>query len=272
MAAAITFDKNNLLIYYAPLSSIGGVDDNVAAAGIVSVYDYVVIAPHDVGDLPNLVDILTMVKQIKPKCKIFGYTALGSATDMDEWQASVDQWQTDLSASLLDGIFIDEFDFDWPLSTRPNQNTAVDYVHAATLSAFINSYKLTDGFESETTGMVGPTIGLSVDIRDYALLESVFYVNTTYNAPEGKSKLLGRLKYVKGLIEQTFPVKLNVGFMAAVGMGDANTLVEADYLYILKTLPTYKIEGLSLAPTDYGATSEKYFIKNTALDFDQAGS
>lgn len=272
----MTVASNNLLMYYGDLYTVGGAATISAAVGILLRYDAIVIKTQSSN--PNLNKAITIIyelKQIKPGIKIFGYTDLGNAADMPTWQAEVDAWTTNLSAQLLDGVFIDNFGFDFTNSTRTNQNAAITYCHTDStfnLSAFVSCTDAVDALGT-IPSEAAPLMGRNTLIPDYLLLPNFFYKNDNAVSPslEAKEDLSGRLQYVEAaLISTTSPLVLwNILVAATVGGGTSNGITSDAYLAVLNSVNQYGLNFLSVNPYDFGATSNKYFYRyrpNTFTD------
>jgi hypothetical protein len=273
--------KNNLLIYLAPLKTIGEANDVMAAAAIVSAYDSGVFGVHTGSDLLDLKSVLSVVKEIKPTFKVYGYTNLGTAVDLAGWEASAGQWQVDLDSSLLDGVFIDEFDFSTANGTRVNQNAAITYLHITlSLPGFVNGRNLADLFSTEPPAVV-PVLGSSTTLTDVVLLDNFLDENTANPMPEPKALMEGRLKFIYSLAHDTVQVlptppattvvtqaKWNVKFGVAIGAGNQLTVPLADYKKVLDLTLLNPLALLAVTPKDNGLLTHRYFLANNANDFD----
>jgi hypothetical protein len=284
-------DRNNFIAYYGvPVTTIGGVNDVVGAASILGRYDTIIVKPHTVaGDLANLNEVIRAVKTINLDTKVFGYTNLGAAADVLTWQAQVDQWLTDVPGDgQLDGVYIDEFGFEFALSTRANQNTAVQYVYDK-LSAYATANSLlapTTQWQvivnaqdplnalAKYDGMADPVIGTGKGM-DYVLLDGFYFTNANVAAPpsEVNEHMYGRLEYTQNRCAAPPPVTANykttwpadtLGTLVEVCAGAGTTIAAVDYAKILNLCQVYDVDGLSVAPYDHGVTSNLYFYKATA--------
>jgi len=268
--------RNNFIMYRAPIQTIGGVNDETAAAGILSKYDFVVVIPHLLTDLPKLREVLQAYKVMNPRGKVFGYTDLGGAASVGAWQAQADQWVTDVvptsttTASvqpLLAGLFIDNFGSEQAMATRVNQNTAVDYAHGLDWSVMVNPLKVFDAFDL-IAGDAPATFGKTPALRDYVLLDNFYFINAagTTLVAETAAHREGRLDYAKDVAATQAlgtPAAYNIGFIAQVGAGDQLAMLEADWLLALGLANSYRMEGFGVAPFDRGTTSNRFFMKFT---------
>jgi hypothetical protein len=272
--------KNNLLVYLAPLKTLGESNDVMAAAAIVSSYDVAVVSAHTGSDLVDLQSILAVVKEIKPTFKVYGYTNLGTSADLAAWQTAAGKWAVDLASNLLDGIFIDQFDFSTANGTRPNQNAAVSYVHDTMhLPVFVNGANLADLFSTEAPAAT-PTLGMSTTLTDTVLLDNFFQLNTDRITEEPKALMEGRLKYIYALAHDTIQVlptapattvitqpKWNVAFGAMIGAGNQLSIASTDYQSVLNLTLLNPLTLLGIAPKDHGTITHRYFLANSANDF-----
>lgn len=144
----------HLAIYYGWPSLVNGAQNNNAAATVFGEYDVVVFnqgleePPH--GDHVKTKEIIQLL-HANHTTKVFGYingpqwNTSWSVTNMPpvNWQGHLDLWV----AMGVDGIFIDEFGYDWG-TTRVAQNAMLDAVHARGLPAFVNSWFIDHTFSS----------------------------------------------------------------------------------------------------------------------------
>lgn len=276
-------DRNNFIHYTGvPITTIGGVNDELGAIGILARYDFIVVHPHLVsGDIIALAEIMRAAKVINPTAKFFGYTSLGDAADVSTWQATVDQWIVDIPAqNVLDGIFIDNFGFTdgTGLATRDNQNTAVLYVYNAFLTGtplqvVVSATNPLDALESYDT-MADPKIATGAGI-DYIVLDNFYFAGTTPTA-EPIEHMYGRLEYTTAkaappapAINATVLPTSKLGVLLGVSAGAATTSIPTiDYAKVLSLAEIYLAAGLGVMPTD-AVTSHQYYYQDTANDFDQ---
>lgn len=259
--------RNNMLFYYANITTIGGVNSVFGAVGICSKFSAMVVKPHTSTALSDLKKVILSLKAINPSFKVFGYTDLGGAADMDAWTAQLTQWQTDLPTGYLDGIYLDKFGYEFTNATRANQNTAIAACHTALLSAFVNPTSLVDALGKLPTE-VEPVIGRTATIRDWVNLPDFFYVNANSSSLtlESKESLNGRLKYANGAKTKTGGL-YNFGVVGAVGAGTATQILQEAYDNVVVMASDYHLDFLAVVPYDVGATANKYFYKNKSNTF-----
>lgn len=270
----MAISRNNLLIYYADLQTVGGATSISAAVGILMRYDAIVMAVQTSGNVANSIEILYELKKIKPGIKIFGYTDLGGSADYTAWQVLADAWIAAIPATLLDGLFLDNFGFTGS-TTRTSQNQAVTYCHSngtVALSAFASAADSVDALGTLPSA-ADPVLGRSATITDYILMPGFFYSNDNAVSPtlEGKEELKGRLEYLEAALVNTgSPLTLwNILTAVTVGGGTMNGISSDAYTALLNSINSYDINFLSVNPYDFGATGNKYFYQyrpNTFTD------
>ena len=280
-------NRNNYIRYDAvPITTIGGVNDDVAATGILARYDFIIVKPHTTGLVLGITpvvldDVIRGVKAINKKTKVFGYTSLGDAASMAAWKLQVDQWVLDIpTQSVLDGIFIDKFGFtDGALATRDNQNIAVLYVYGkllteAPLQVAVSASDPVDALNA-LTGLADPKITTGAGV-DYIVLDS-FYFGGALPTPEAIEHMYGRLQYATAkatppLAAATATVaptsKLGVLLGASAGNGTLSIPL-IDYAKIVNLAAIYPVAGLGIMPQDNGLLSHQYYYQNVANNFNQ---
>lgn len=257
-----------ILVYLGPLDSIGGTSSDTSAVGILSKFDFVVLANLT---LSKTQEVLRALKLAKPAIKVFGYTDLGGAADLATWETSVDSWITGTINStdkLLDGIFIDNFGFTDGISTatRDNQNSAVTYVHAqGNISAMVNSKSNTLNVFNKYATMADPLIGTTTTITDYVMLDGLYFSRPATTTPvlESKESMYGRLDYVKG----AKAAGKTIGYVGLANMGTNTSVPVNDYKNMLDLATEFQMDAVGFAPTDYGTTSYNYFLGKKINDF-----
>lgn len=260
-----------LLMYMAPINTLGDNTTTTPVLGILSKFDYVVLAPH-VGstDIGYLRETLRALKIIKPRVKIFAHTSLGDAADMTAWQAQVTTWTTNVNhptEALIDGVFIDLFGFENALSTRTNQNTAINFIRALNLSVMVNS-TVTMNSISKYTSQPDSVLGTSTTIKDYVFLEGFYFQkagSATVAVAEPKDSLIGRLSYVIGAKTNE---ELNIGIVGLADMANNTTIPVNDYKSMLDIASQYGLDAIGFAPKDYGATGHDYFLGKKINEFE----
>lgn len=283
--------QNNTLVYYAPLYTLGGQNDDTAAVGVMSKFDFVVIQPHVLVDQPRMLEILQAYQIMNPRGKVYGYTDLGGSVNYAAWQAQVDAWTTAITPTavstivappLLAGIYIDNFGFDFaPLVTRDIQNQAITYLRTGpllptpivtTYSAMVAPTMVFDAFDKLGANLAA-VFGTSPAIRDYVLLDNFFFKNTnttgtlTAETPEHQA---GRLTYAKDVVLTKIlgnSGAYNTGFIAMVGAGNNTNMLQADYLTAIALANSNRCEGFGVTPFDRGLTSQRYFESFTGNQF-----
>jgi hypothetical protein len=190
-SVASPLEPADLAIYYGWPSLVNGVQNNADAAAVFGQYDIVIFnqgleePPH--GDHTNTKAIIQLL-QSSYSTRVFGYingpqwNTSWALTSMPptNWQGHVDLWV----AMGVDGIFIDEFGYDWG-PTRATQNAMLDAVHARGLPAFVNSWFIDHTFSSAPDPVfpAGNPNGVPSHIRstDLYLLESFAIIEGHYD-------------------------------------------------------------------------------------------
>ena len=154
-----SLNPRKLLIYYGYPSLINNAQGNVnVAAETLGKYDFVVLgdglekAAH--SDHNKTVQIIQLLHQ-NYSTKVFGYIDLGVSTKnltLDSIGTCIQEWQ----ASGADGIFLDDFGYDYDVS-RIRQNAAVDSVHKYNLSVCANGWDPDDVFGDAVDPTYNPT-------------------------------------------------------------------------------------------------------------------
>ena len=193
-AASEPLTPKDLAVYYGWPSLVNGSTTNAAAAAVFGQYDVVVFnqgleeAPH--GDHANTQQIITLLHQTYGT-KVYGYIngpqwgTSWSRSDLPpaNWEAHLDMWV----AMGVDGIFIDEFGYDWKV-TRVMQNAMLDAVHTRGLPAFVNAWFIDHAFSSQPDPVFpnGNPAALASHItaNDLYLLESFAIMQGVYDVCE----------------------------------------------------------------------------------------
>ncbi len=208
-----------LLVFYGYPGGINGSGDDVSAAlSQFAAYDYVVLAgrawpwettadrtdhpewaglEEDYPDHPSWEhpqheltrQLLAQALVSAPNTLFFGYIALGTEDDDDteghaelnysdaEIQQHIDWWK----AMKVDGIFFDEFGFDFMRDRSGNdrrmrQNAAVDMAHEIGFPVIANANQEEDaldlGYQFEALTTITPHLGTNNSYIDYYFYES----------------------------------------------------------------------------------------------------
>lgn len=182
-ALAQTLPKK-LLIYYGYPSLINGAAGNlVTASNTFRQYEYVVLgAGLEASSHGDHANTSTIINNIKSQVKVFGYVWLGRhLSNPTPWTNNQIRQRIDLWKAMgVQGIFLDDYGYSEKVS-RARQDSAVRYIHAQGLSAFVNTGNIEEVFSSAVnptynpTGMVTP-----IDNRDFYLWESYVVINGRY--------------------------------------------------------------------------------------------
>lgn len=262
--------KNNLLFYMGKFSLLGDLAGDLSAVlGVCDQFDLIVgKLPTLSADVQFLQSVVSGYSISNPTGKFFGWTSLGTSLDLPAWEATVDAWQAALGTALA-GIFIDDFGFDQVLCTRTNQNSAVGYCHGKNLSVFVRAANVVDVFDNVST----PTqslVGRTVLQTDYVMLNDYYQLNqsTATPTPETPASVVGRLQYSQQIrtdVTVTPNIPLALKFAALIGAGlQTDVPLRNVWLPAANALQTFGVEYLGVAPFDESATSNKFFIRNTA--------
>jgi hypothetical protein len=180
---------DDLLIYYGWMNSFNSGDNgwnNENVAQDMAKYNLLVfgdgVQNPGHGDYSNTTTIISRIKELNPRAKIFGYVTTNQS--LANFQTKAGQWD-DLE---VHGIFMDESGYDYGTvgtNGREAFNTKVDYVHNLTDAnlCFVNSWNMdhiigtaNDGsYPNSTWNPNGVESNLTYN--DYYLLES-FAVNS----------------------------------------------------------------------------------------------
>jgi hypothetical protein len=174
--------------------------------------------------------------------------------------------------TALTGIFIDNFGFDSALSTRTNQNAAVEFCHDRGLAVFVRAKNVIDVFDT-ISSPITPAIGRLPTIKDAVLLTDFYQINSSDHAPasEPQASVIGRLQFsLQARTDRSaWPnTNLNLEFGAIIGAG---LLSEIDlrnvWVPAANATQQYKVEYLGVVPSDESASTNKFFIRNIANQF-----
>lgn len=171
----------NLLIYYGYPSLINGAaGDLMAASNTFMQYQYVVLGEGlEQSGHGDHINTKTIIANIKSNVKVFGYIWLGrhiagrTPWTNAEIRTHVDLWK----AMGVQGIFLDDYGYAQNV-TRARQDSAVRYIHAQGLNAFVNTGDIEEVFGSTINQVYNPIgMGSPVDYRDFYLWESYVVIN-----------------------------------------------------------------------------------------------
>lgn len=258
---------NNLILYYAPLSTVGNYGSNDAAIHIFSRFDIVVFKMPGGGDLSNTYRIIEGARRLNANVKFYGYTNLGGAANYATWLATMQAWDGgSFDATSLDGIFIDQFGQGDGIgtATRVNQNTAILAVHqqgSHNWPVFVNAADLATLFEanpSEAASLFGNDV-LSLTITDLFLLESYWQSNTAAMLEDERHRL-ARARYSQAVLATGSGLRATP--CALVGTGGASTLLYDIWDAARQEIAAYGIRMLGVGNADYSAAGHTYFSTN----------
>lgn len=265
--------KNNLLFYLGQFSRMGDLAGGTSAVlGVCGQFD-VIVAKRQTTLNESLVmrSVVAGWRLSNPSSKFFAYTSLGATLDLAAWQAEVEENVTEFG-SALSGIFIDNFGFDSALSTRANQNAAVNFCHQKNLAVFVRAKNIIDVFDT-ITDPVKPVIGRNPDLKDIVMLSDFYQINSSDHAPaaEPQASVIGRLQLsLQARTDRSVApnANLNLEFAGLIGAG---LLGEIDlrnvWVPAANASQQFKVEYLGVAPADESALSNKFFIRNVANQF-----
>jgi len=136
---------SNLLMYYGvPISYKGlGTAQSVIADIAVNFKYWIPGAGVEDPTHPNYSTTVAIITGLRAAgVKVFGYVPTGTSTSnltQNQMQTRITNWNT----IGVDGIFLDEFGFDYS-NTRTRQKAVVDYVHGLSLPVCVNAYVFED--------------------------------------------------------------------------------------------------------------------------------
>jgi hypothetical protein len=246
----------DLLIYYGWPSGFNAYWDNELVARDMARYGLVVfgsgLEETSHGDHTNTVNIIARVKQLNPRCVIFGYvdTTLALATFQDK----VDKWKT----TGATGIFMDKYGYDFG-NTRAQQNERVDDVHSEGLVAFANCWNMNHALGTVNDPSYPNTTYNSGEVEsnlattDWFLMES-FAVNTDSYAKdyEPKSQWGSRVTTMIGL-RATYGIQVAGGGIILDTQADGQDMFDFQFTAALMA----SLEASGVSDTYYGASSGK---------------
>jgi hypothetical protein len=266
-------NKNNLLFYLGQFSRMGDVAGGISAVlGVCDQFDVIVarrqLAPEESKAMRS---VIAGWRISNPASKFFAYTSLGASLDLAAWVAEVEANMAEFGTALT-GIFIDNFGFDSALSTRTNQNAAVEFCHDRGLAVFVRAKNVIDVFDT-ISSPITPAIGRLPTIKDAVLLTDFYQINSSDHAPasEPQASVIGRLQFsLQARTDRSaWPnTNLNLEFGAIIGAG---LLSEIDlrnvWVPAANATQQYKVEYLGVVPSDESASTNKFFIRNIANQF-----
>lgn len=255
------FRPMDVLFYYAYLNSFNYTAnswDNELVAQDMAQYSICVfgsgVQDPTHPDYANTQVIIPRLRALNPAALHFGYVTLNQ--DLPDLYAKVDQWD----ALSVNGIFLDEAGYDFG-NTRSKQNQAIQYIHNAGLTVFINAFNFDHilgidndpSFPNETYNE-----GLDqslLDVNDWALLES-FGVNTqAYTTTGGyEEKATWAARGVKAM-QKRFEYGINLAGVSIIGNSDPNAQSLFDFGFR---------SALMWALDAYGS-SDDFYAAGTAL-------
>lgn len=265
---ASPLDPADLAFYYGWPSLVNGAPNNAAAAAVFGQYDIVIFnqgleePPH--GDHANTQAIIQLLHANYPT-KIFGYingpqwNTSWSVTSLPptSWQGHLDLWV----AMGVDGIFIDEFGYDWG-PTRVTQNAMLDAVHARGLPAFVNSWFIDHTFSSAPDPVfpLGNPNGIPTHIRstDLYLLESFTIIEGRYDQCTRPIFDTWVTKADKALVyRQTFGTEMwamtTADQLTAKGLDAGETAAEERLSFAWHAAAMYGIDGFGWTEPQFSA-------------------
>ena len=146
--------KKSLLIYYGFPIAYNGIWTTEGVIGEISKFDYFVCG--DTYQQPTHVEFAstsTIVNGVRALgTKVYGYVPIGVNTEnrpMANLKTAVDQW----IALGVDGIFLDEFGFDYG-NTRQRQIDVVNFIHSKGLPICANAWVIEE-FVCDTLAETG---------------------------------------------------------------------------------------------------------------------
>lgn len=176
---------DDLLIYYGFPTCINSCGCGTAAvecaSAVFGLYDMVVLGDglQNPTNTENANVVAILMSGDLQDTTTFGYIDLGVSTqnlDMERIRQAMDDWK----ATGTDGIFLDDFGYDW-LVTRERQNAAVDYAHSIGLSVIANAFRPEDAFGDDVVATFNP-LGLETSLgkKDFYLYESYQIITGAY--------------------------------------------------------------------------------------------
>lgn len=174
-ATAQTIPKN-LLIYYGYPSLINGAAENLTTASITfRQYQYVVLGDSlEQLSHKDHVKTQTIISNIKNTVTVFGYIWLRKhlanrtpVTNADV-RTRIDLWK----AMGVQGIFLDDYGYQQKV-TRSRQDSAVTYIHAQGLKAFVNTGDIDEVCSNAYNALYHPnSLPTPINSNDFYLWES----------------------------------------------------------------------------------------------------
>lgn len=170
---------SSLLVYYAYPSGINGTFTVNGAAAVFGQYRFVVLGDCLEQDThPDHANTVAIMNHSSTSDTLFfGYVTVGVSSQnlsQAEIEAKIDAWK----AAGADGIFFDEFGYDYGVS-RERQNAAVDYAHSVGLTVIANGWQIAHVFGTAIDPTWNPTGA------ETHLTASDYYLYESYQVQEG---------------------------------------------------------------------------------------
>ena len=136
---------SNLLVYYGyPIAYKGLYYTDAVISAIGNSYKYWIVGDtYGNASHPEITTTTTIIQGVQALgVKVYGYVPIGQSTQgltVAQIKTKIDEW----AALDVDGIFLDEFGFDY-LNTRSKQIEIVNYVHSLNLPYCANAQVVED--------------------------------------------------------------------------------------------------------------------------------
>ena len=252
----------NFAIYYGWPSSLNSATlgwSNAAVATFLKQYSFVVFGAgledpvH--GDHANTIAITAAMKGTT---EVYGYVGVGitNSYSLAVIQGKIDSWKNNVDVA---GIFLDEFGFDFKLAgytdadMRVRQKAVVDYVHAAGLKVFVNSFDPDDVFSKESSN---PITWVSGDKYLYELYIFSSATRETFAAYRAKVAKL------KSAMAQTGVEMHAINTTTALN----SAFVQADFNFMILSAIADGFQGIGWGTENFSAASAVMpYRTNTSL-------
>lgn len=259
---ATYFRPDDMLIYYAGLSSMNGLGNNELVAQEMSKYG-VCVLPATIEssghwDYDNTTVILPRARALNPCQQQFGYvdTMLAQAA----FEARVDDWVT----LGVRGIFMDQagYQYGTPATNgRAAFNAKVNYIHNQDMLAFVNCWNMDHiiGVEDDpakpNTTWNPSLLASSLTENDWYLLESC-----PVNTQTGDAQFIDDVEIPTDWVARCEKAVLhratygiNVAAAGIIETGHSNGEDLAQFHHIAALM--YSLDAVSISDHNYGASS-----------------
>ena len=252
----------DLLVYYGYPSAFNNGDNgwnNEKVAQDMSRYGLIVLGnglqESSHPDYANTQEIITRIRILNPKTKIFGYVTV--SRDFNSFESKANEWDS----LHVDGVFMDEAGYEYgtvATNGREALNAKIEHVHGNMWArlCFVNSWNVDHVIGTgDDPGHLNSTYnpGLeesSLTEDDWYLLES-FPVNTAaYGSGGYESKLDWAVRGVKAQGHRATH-GINLAAVGIINNDNADGQDLFDFLFVSSLM--FSLDAMGSSDTNYGA-------------------